>query len=116
MTHSKTKGMAMTNPLNDYATVRALVASAGSRFFSIEFVKKNGDYRKMQVQQAAARTHAKGDTASESAQRAVATRAKNNPNLLNVWSVDKRAFRSVNMDTLRAITVDGHRYEVSAND
>ena len=103
------------NTLRKYEQIRALVKSAGSQFFSIEFIKKNGEYRTMQVQQAALKNHVKGDTASESAQRAVATRAKNNPNLLNVWDVGKHACRSVNMDTLRAITINGVRYEVRAN-
>ena len=35
-----------------YDTIHGVVASQGSKIFSIEFIKKNGSYRKMLVQAA----------------------------------------------------------------
>lgn len=90
-----------------YDTIQAVVASQGNKIFSIEFIKKNGDYRKMLVQAAVLPKHLKGDEASESAQRAVATRRENFPNLLNIWCMDHNACRSVNMDTVLRISGSG---------
>lgn len=96
-----------------YHQIRALIKSAGSRFLTVEFFKVDGSFRKMQVQPMALKNRVKGAAASEQAQRAAATRSANNPNLLNVWDVQKRAPRSINMDTLVAITLDGVRYDLS---
>lgn len=95
-----------------YQDITDIVERAGGKFISIEFIKKDGTYRKMNIQPAAGKFHVKGETASEQAQRAAQTRKENNPNLLNVWDVQKHAFRSVNMDTVRAVTADGKRYIV----
>lgn len=101
--------------LDRYAQIRGLVKSAGSRFMSITFIKKDGSERLMQIQPMALAKHVKGDKASESAQRAVETRKTNNPNLLNVWDVKKKAARSVNMDTVKRIAIAGNVWELAAN-
>ncbi len=98
-----------------YAQIKALAATAGARFITCEFVKVNGEERTMTIQPRALAKHVKGEAASESAQRGAATRAANHPNLWNVWDVHKRAPRSVNMDTLSAIVIDGTRYELHQN-
>ncbi len=100
--------------LNRYNQIRGLVKSAGSRFMSITFIKKDGSERLMQIQPMGLAKHVKGDKASESAQRAVATRATNNPNLLNVWDVHKKAARSVNMDTVLRLVIAGQTWELVA--
>jgi len=103
-----------TNPRR-YAQIKALAKTAGARFITCEFIKVNGEERRMTIQPLALAKHVKGDTASESAQRGAKTRAANHPNLWNVWDVHKRAPRSVNMDTLAAIIIDGTRYELHQN-
>ena len=95
-----------------YALIKKIVESAGSRFFSVCFIKKNGDRRIMSVQQAALAPRCKGESACESAKRAVAARARNHPNLLNVYSVDSHAIRSINMDSVEWIRVDGKEYKL----
>ncbi len=50
-----------------YVQIRSLVESAGSRFMSIEFIKKDGTLRRMQIHPMALKNHIKGDAASESA-------------------------------------------------
>ena len=99
----------MTNE-QKYKTIRAWVKTAGSRIFSVQFTKKNGDKRIMTVQQAALAPRCKGDDASESAKQGVATRAANHPNLLNVFSMDAKGIRSVNMDSLDWIQINGKKH------
>jgi len=84
----------------EYSEIRSLVEAQGSKIISVEFIKKDGTLRKMLVQNAATRTHVKGEAASEQAKRAAATRALNHPNLLNIFDMDRGAIRSINMDTL----------------
>ncbi len=90
-----------------YATIMGIIDGQGSRIFSVEFVKKNGTYRSMQVQAATLPKRVKGDEASEQAQRAAATRKANNPHLYNIWSMDANAPRSFDMDAVLRITGSG---------
>jgi hypothetical protein len=66
-------------------TVKKFIADQGSKFVSIEFLKKNGDPRKMIFNPYGTRKHLKGDKASASSQQAVATRRTNNPHLFNIF-------------------------------
>lgn len=92
--------------------INALIDSAGATFLAIEFKKLDGELRTIQVQLPKAKFEVVGEAASESRQQAVATRKANNPHLRNLWDVAKAAFRSVNLDTVLAVTVRGTRYEV----
>jgi len=94
--------------------IRDLINSARGRFASVEFVKKDGTVRVLQVQPAAAKFHVKGDKASAAAQQATKTRKENNPNHLAVWDVVDQCFKTVDLDTVFAVTVDKTRYSVSA--
>lgn len=96
-----------------YAQIKALLATAGARFISIHFTKKDGSDRQMTFNARAAAKRVKGEAASEQAQRATATRSTNNPNLINVWDQAKQAFRSINMDTIYRIVIDGVVYDLS---
>jgi len=95
----------------NYQQMRELIASAGGTFAGVVFTKKDGTKRTMQVQPAKLKFHVKGDKASEQAQRAAETRARNNPHLLNVWDVAKGAPRSINLDTVERITLRGETFE-----
>lgn len=93
---------------------RALIASAGGRFASVVFIKKDGTRRVMRVQPARLKFHVKGATASEAAQRAVETRARRHPYLMPVWDAEACAPRSVNLETVSRIAVNGavHEYAI----
>lgn len=93
--------------------INSLIQSAGATFFAVEFFKKDGSLRTMQIQLPAAKNHIVGDAASDSSKQAVATRKANNENLINVWDVASQGFRSVNLDSLIAVTVRGTRFDVS---
>lgn len=55
-----------------------------SKFVTVQFVKKNGTLSQTTFNPAAIKKQTKGTDASESAQRAAATRKANHPDLINV--------------------------------
>lgn len=73
----------------------------------VNFTKKDGTERTMKVQPAALKFRVKGQAASEAAQKAVVSRAANDPNLLNVWDVERAGPRSINLDTVSRIAAGG---------
>jgi hypothetical protein len=87
------------------AQIRAVIGTAGSRFVSVVFVKKDGTLRVMRWNPADHRD-IKGDAATDAGKRANATRKANNPNLIRVQEV-KKGWRSVNLDRIIRIRVDG---------
>jgi hypothetical protein len=91
--------------------IKALINKAGGRFASVDFIKKDGTLRTMQVQPAAGKFHVVGDAASDSAKQGVETNKANNPHLFPIWDVSKQAFRSINLDTVLGVTVNNVRYE-----
>ena len=93
-----------------YAQIKALLATAGARFITIKFRKVNGDERSLTYNAAAAAKRVKGEAANPSAQQAAKTRSANNPNLINVWDHANQGFRSINMDTIFEISIDGSVY------
>ena len=100
----------MANSLRNVSRMRELFDSNNGQFMMVTFVKKDGTLRKMCVQPAAAKYHVAGENASESGKKAAATRAANHPNLINVWDVDRKAFRSINLETVVRIAVNGQEY------
>ena len=97
------------------AQIRALIETAGSRFISVEFIKKDGAERKMLVNPARLGATLRRDASdkSESHQRGAETRKALNPHLLNVWDEYAQAPRSINLDTLTKIKIDGVSYLVN---
>jgi hypothetical protein len=86
-----------------YAEIRNFIAAEGSRFMTLDFYKKDGSLRRINFNPLAAKNHTAGESACDSAKQAVATRAANNPNLLNVWEHNNESpakFRSINMDSV----------------
>jgi len=96
--------------VSSYDEKKNLIDSANGQFCSVTFIKKDGTRRVMTIQPAKLKFEVKGDDASESAKQGAATRKANNPHLHNVWSVDAKAIRSVNLDTVEQIKVGGEVY------
>ena len=90
-----------------YDIICQIVKEQGSKIFSVTFLKKDGTLRTMLVQDAVTKFLCKGDAASEAARKAVLSRKLNNPNLLNVYDIQKQAIRSINMDTVIQISGKG---------
>lgn len=95
----------------DYLEMRALIASAQGRFCSVTFIKKDGSERIMNIQPARITKAIKDpDEVSAIDKQRTETRRVNNPHLLPVWDNAKQAIRSVNLDTVTEIKVDGDVY------
>lgn len=97
------------------AQIRALIETAGSRFVSVEFIKKDGTPRKMLVNPARLGAVLRRDShvKSESHVRGAETRKVLNPHLLNVWDELAGGPRSINLDTLTQIKIDGVHYTLN---
>lgn len=94
---------------NDRAdAIRAAILSAKGRFVRVDFRKADGSFRRMVVQPATGPVRAAAaPPPSEQAARAARTRAINHPNLLNIWDSLSMGFRSVNLDTVEALKING---------
>lgn len=90
--------------------LRQMLASTGSRFGSVAFVKKDGTVRHMTYVNAKAR--ARHMVGSERGERASATFRANNPHMMRVWDNAKGAFRTVTLSRIIALRVDGKNYRV----
>jgi hypothetical protein len=104
----------MLNATQTRRTVaRSIIDAAGSRFVTVDFVKKDGTHRTMNIQPEALKTHL-AENPDPVRVQAARTRAQNHPNLMPVWDVQARAVRSINLDTVLAIKVDGTRYDLTS--
>ena len=97
--------------MRNYEGMKALISSAKGRFCSVTFIKKDSSVRVMNIQPAAITKNLVGDDACDSAKKAVATRKERHPNLLPVWDNGSQGIRSVNLDTVTEIKVDGAVYK-----
>lgn len=75
----------------------------GGKIFSVEFIKKNGETRVLN-----GRTGVHKGLSGDG--------MKYNPierNLLPVYDVRKRAYRMINVDTIKRINAEGHEYIIN---
>ena len=89
--------------------IKGFIADSGSTFMSIEFIKKDGSTRKMNFNPQSAKNHL-AENISDSAARAVETRKRNNPHLINIWEMNNQdettKFRSINLDTVTRVAAN----------
>ena len=85
----------------------AVIASAGSRFLSVDYAKKDGTITRRVFQTHAGRALLAGDSASDSAKQAVETRKANNPHLVSLYDMTAHGWRSLNLDTTSRMAIDG---------
>lgn len=97
--------------MNVTAQIVNKLDSLGNRFAKIEFVKKDGSIRELIVQRAAEKYRITGSRPD-----ATETRRRNHPELVNVYSVDAKGFRSVDVRTVLSITADGFKTEYRTRD
>jgi hypothetical protein len=97
-----------------YSHLRMLFASAGSRIFTVRFVKADQTLRVMKVQLAIGRKHLSSrEEKLESVKlESIRKRAEQNPNLFNVWDIEKNGWRSINLDTVQEVHLNGKVYAV----
>jgi hypothetical protein len=95
----------------NYQEMRDLINSAGGRFMSVTFIKKDGSERLMNIQPAAIVKKIKDpETVSAIDKQRTAARKANNPHLMPVVDVQIGAVRSVNLDTVKLIVIDHKEY------
>lgn len=87
--------------------IKTMLESTEGRFASVTFRKKDGSIRTMVIQPAANKYHIKGEAASQSAKKAVETRKANFPNLYNVIEAFTKQFKSIDLDTIEKIKING---------
>lgn len=109
--HSEARMREASEAMNEK---RELIASAGSRFCAVTFIKKDGTARRMRVQPASLRLHVKGEAATDAGRKGAETRAARHPHLMPVWDAEKKAIRSVNLETVTRIAVGGRVHEFAA--
>jgi hypothetical protein len=103
----------MTNITARRKLILAVMDSADNTIFTVEFYKRDGSLRKMQVQRGGIEKLLVGDDASDAAKQAVATRKRNHPELVAVYDLRSKSIRSINLDTVISITLRGIRTEWS---
>lgn len=101
------RGQATENQLvAKRAQIRAICSTAGSRFVRFTFIKQDNSVRELTTCNTAT-VGLVGDDASPERQQAVAKRAANNPHLLNRYDVHAKGWRSIDLDTVTELRVDG---------
>ncbi len=101
----------MNQILTRRKVAKALLDTTSGRFISITFIKKDGSERKLTISPSAVKTHL-AENPSDSAKQATETRRKNHPNLYPVYDVHAKQIKSVNLDTITKIVIDGTTYSV----
>ncbi len=76
---------------------KELILGTNGKFFSVVFKKKDGTDRKM-VCRLGVKKHLKGGTLKYNAQ---------DRGLISVWCSEKKAYRMINLETLKAVQIGG---------
>ena len=82
-------------------TIEKVKELVGNKIFSVEFIKLNGEPRKM-VCRLGVKKHLKGGSLGYDARSL---------NLLPVFDMEKGQYRMINFDSIINLTVDGITYE-----
>jgi len=86
----------------NYNTVRSMIESTNGHVFGAKFVKKTGEERVINCR-IGVTSKLKGG---------VSTTA-HKPNLVTVYDMVNKGYRSINLDTLKSLTIDGKTYNIS---
>lgn len=82
--------------------IKHLRELVGNKIFSAEFIKKDGSLRKM-VCRLGVKKHLKGGELGYDAEAL---------NYLTVFDIQSEEYRTINVNTLKRITIDGVTYDV----
>ena len=89
--------------INKYK-LAALLQDAGSKFVSVEFVKKDGSLRKLNGQFGVTK-HLKGG---------VNKTVKPDNAYMTIYDNQAKGYRTINLETIKKLRVNGVAYEVTA--
>jgi hypothetical protein len=82
-------------------TIQKVKEMVGNKIFSVEFIKLNGEHRKM-VCRLGVKKHLRGGSLAYDAKSL---------NLLPVFDMEKGDYRMINFDSIINVTIDGVTYE-----
>ena len=85
---------------------RELIKGSGGQFVSVEFIKKNGDIRKLNGRMG---VHSSKNAPLKNIGLAY------NPNdygLVSIFDVQKKAYRMINLNTLSKLKMKGETYQI----
>jgi len=88
--------------MTSYKNLNALIKSSNGRIFTAQMTKKTGEERVMNCR-IGVTSKLKGG---------VSTTA-HKPNLVTVYDMVNKGYRSINLDTLKSLTIDGKTYNIS---
>ena len=88
------------NKITDQNEIRALIMASKGKIFSVHFVKKNGEERTM-VGRLGVKKHLKGGDSTTA----------HLPNLITCFDMVKKAYRCINLETVRWIKINGEVVE-----
>ena len=83
--------------------VRGLIATAGDKFFSVIFIKKNGEVRPMTARRGVTKG-VKGTSKYD------VKKVDQSHGLITVWDTGKQNFRKINLNTVIGFKVKGMTY------
>lgn len=81
---------------------KQLIESSNGSIFSVNFLKKDGSIRDM-VCRLGVTKHLKGGVKGYDS---------NDFNLVTVFDMQKKGYRSISLDTLKTVTINGNSWEV----
>lgn len=82
-------------------TIREIIASRAGQFFTVEFVKKNGDLRRLNGQFGYREGHDGDNPAAHKAELMTVTENRIDP------QTGERAFRNINLNTVKYLAIGG---------
>jgi hypothetical protein len=88
----------------DIQAKRALLDSANGKFFSVEFIKKDGSLREMTVKKWIESAFTYG---SDNAQ---ANPVAHKPEMYTAVDMEKGQFRNINLNTLKKVKINGETH------
>jgi len=83
------------NKITDQNKIRDMILASKGKIFSVHFVKKNGEERTM-VGRLGVKKHLKGGDSTTA----------HIPNLITCFDMQKKAYRCINLETIRWIKVN----------
>jgi len=86
----------------DRAVAYKAILGTKGKFFSVQFIKKDGSLRKMQCR-LGVKKYLKGGTYKA---------GQNHPELVPVYDVPNKGYRSINLETIKFLRISGIDYKV----
>ncbi|MFG6500167.1 hypothetical protein [Sulfitobacter sp. 1A15106] len=96
----------MNTQATRHTLVHSLFDAAHGRFIGVTFRKKNGELRKLNIQPSAVHTHLSKNPCPKALKAAYA-RATLHPHLMPVYDVREGRIKSINLNTVQSIRIDG---------